>query len=165
MPDGSLDRSFGQGGRVIAPRWVHGRITALTIRRDGSILAGANGSTRRGTGSRALLLRYSPDGKLDLHFGAMATPDSRSDPASTPIAVVRTRHRIFLASRGKGPSIQAFRLNGQPLRLGRVRGVPQDRLFHIDAASQSREPRLILAYTPKHQPDQAVVRIERFLLR
>lgn len=165
MPDGSLDKSFGRDGRVIAPEWMHGRITALTIRRDGSILAGATGWTRVGTGPRALLLRYSPDGMLDRRFGAAAEPAGRSNPQATPITVMQTRGHIFMATRGKGPAMRAFRLDGRPLRLGRVPGVPQDRLFNVDAASQNRDPRMILAYTPAHEPYRGVVRVERFLLR
>jgi len=162
LPNGRLDRSFGRNGRVVAPPWIHGRITALTIRRDGSILAGASGWTRLGTGTRALLLGYSRDGRLDRHFGAAALPGSRSNPQATPIAVLRSRRHIFMATRGRGPSIRAFRLDGSPLRLGRVPGVPQDRLFHIDAAPQDRD--LILAYTPQHVPGEGVIEIKRFLL-
>lgn len=163
LPDGTLDRSFGQDGRVVSPPWIHGRITALTVRRDGSILAGANGWTPFATGSRALLLRFSSNGTLDHHFGAMAYPWSRSGSMATPIAVLHARRHIFMATRGKGPSIRAFSLDGRALHLGHVPGVPQDRLFHIDAAPQDR--RLILAYTPKHAPGEGVIKTQRFLLR
>jgi len=162
LPDGRLDRSFGHNGKVMAPPWLHGRITALTVRRDGSILAGVSGWTRSGTGTRALLLRYGPDGRLDRRFGAAAFPRSRSNPKATPLTVMRSRHHIFMATRGKGPAIRAFRLDGRQIRLGQVPGVPQDRWFHTDAAPQDKD--LILAYTPRHAPAEGVVEIKRFLL-
>jgi uncharacterized delta-60 repeat protein len=169
MPNGSLDESFGGDGKVIAPPWVRGRITALTVRRDGTILAGATGRIEPEIGLRALLLRYSPDGKLDRHFGAVAAPGSRSNPGVIPVTVMQTRHHIFMAIRSpalgsKEPAIRAFRLDGRPLRFGRVPGLPQG-LFSIDAAPQPREPRMILAYTPPHESYQGVVRVKRFLLR
>jgi uncharacterized delta-60 repeat protein len=160
LANGDLDRSFGRNGKVVAPLWLHGRITALTVRRDGSILAGASGWTHAGTGGRALLLRYGPKGTLDRHFGAAAFSGSRSNPKATPITVMRSRHYIFMATRGKGPSIRAFRLDGRPIRLGTVPGVPEDRWFHIDAAPQDRD--LILAYTPQHAPGEGLVEIKRF---
>jgi uncharacterized delta-60 repeat protein len=163
LPNGQLDRSFGRGGLVSSPRWLHGRITALTVRRDGSILAGADGSTSRGTGPRAMLLRYSAKGRLDRHFGAVAARRSLSGAAATPIAVVRSPRHIFLATRRQGPSIRAYRLDGQPLPLGKVPGVPSERLFHIAAAPQLQD--LILAWTPRHRPGQGVVDISRFTLR
>jgi uncharacterized delta-60 repeat protein len=163
LVDGSVDRGFGRSGRVIAPRSLHGRITALTVRRNGSILAGASGSTRRGAGSRALLLRYSGAGRLDRGFGAIAAPARRDGGQAIPIAVLRARRHIFMATRGRGPVIRAYRLSGQPLSLGHVPGVPVDRRFHVDAAPQLRD--LVLAWTPRHAPGEGVVDLRRFLLR
>jgi uncharacterized delta-60 repeat protein len=163
LPDGRPDQSFGRNGRVLAPRWLHGQITALTVRRDGSILVGARGWTRPGTGSRALLLRYGSTGRLDRDFGAIAAPRSRTGAGATPICVVRGRRHIFMATRGAGPSVRAYDLHGRPLRLGKVPGVPEDRFFHVAAAPQLGH--LILAWTPDHAPGQGVVNLARFELR
>jgi uncharacterized delta-60 repeat protein len=163
MADGTTDRGFGRGGRVLSPRLLHGRITALAARPDGSILAGVSGSTRRGLGFRAMLLRYSASGRLDWHFGAVADPGSRSGSRAIPIAVMEARRHVFLATRGRGPSIRAYRPNGRPQALGRVTGLPMDRLFPIAAAPQ--RGKLVVAWTPKHAPGQGVVKLARFLLR
>lgn len=60
LPDGGLDPTFGGHGKVVSPPLLRGSIGALTVRRDGSILAGANGFTHTRAENRALLLRYSP---------------------------------------------------------------------------------------------------------
>jgi uncharacterized delta-60 repeat protein len=163
LPDGTLDPQFGRGGRVRSPHRLRGQITALTIRRDDSILAGASGWTRARVGSRAMLLRYSPTGVLDRRFGGIAAPDSRSGYHAVPIAVMRTRRHIFLAISGHGTSIRAYRLNGTPLHLGQVPRVPRDLYFHIAAAPQDRK--LIMAWTPNHSPGQGVVHLARFVVR
>jgi uncharacterized delta-60 repeat protein len=73
-PDGSLDRSFGQGGVVVTPvrplttDIIHG----LAIQPDGKIVAA--GVTYADTVSlrphgNFMLARYTPDGSLDLGFG------------------------------------------------------------------------------------------------
>jgi len=56
--DGSLDATFGSGGKVITPD-VPG-LDEITIQPDGKILAASGGG----------LLRYGPDGSLDASFGS-----------------------------------------------------------------------------------------------
>lgn len=164
LPDGGLDPNFGQGGQVFSPPWLRGTIGALTVRRDGSVLAGANGLTRARVGNRALLLRYAPDGALDHHFGAIAAPGSRSDLVAVPILVMRARNHIFLVTRRHGPAIRAYSLNGKPLHLGAVAGVPRDIYLLLVAAPQDRK--LVLAWTPKDSlPRGGVVHLARFVVR
>lgn len=162
LPDGTPDPKFGRDGRVISPHRLRGEITALAVRRDGSVLAAGNGSTRR-HGNRALLLRYSPRGVLDRGFGAVATPASRRDPKAIPIAVMRTRRHIFLVVRKRGPAIRAYRLNGQPLNLGQVPGVPSDLTSRAGAAPQGGK--LVMALTPTFAPLAGEVNIARFIVR
>lgn len=59
LPDGSLDASFGTGGKVITD---FGGARAVVIQPDGRILVGG------GDGGFALA-RYLPDGRLDPSFG------------------------------------------------------------------------------------------------
>lgn len=163
LSDGGLDPNFGRDGRVVSPPRLRGSISALTVRRDGSILAGANGLTRARVGNRALLLRYAPDGTLDRHFGAIAAPGSRSDLVAVPIAVMRARRHVFLVTRRHGPAIRAYRLNGKPLHLGQVPGVPRD-IHLLAAAPQDRK--LVIAWTPKDSlPQGGVVHLARFAVR
>lgn len=162
LPDGTPDPKFGHDGRVLSPHRLRGKITALAVRRDGSILAAANGSTRP-HGNRAMLLRYGPDGTLDRGFGAVATPNSRSASKAIPIAVMRAKRHIFLALRNRGTAIRAYRLNGQPLNLGRVPGVPRDLTPHAAAAPQGRK--LVMAWTPRFAPLSGEVDVARFVVR
>lgn len=179
LSDGTFDPSFGRDGRVLSPRPLHGVITALTVRRDGSILAGASGLTNRRpgdraaagcgvvaagrAGNRALLLRYGPGGALDRRFGSIAAPRSRDGSAAIPIAVMRAQRHIFLVTSGRGPAIRAYRLNGKPLDLGRVPGVPRDLYFGVAAAPQDRK--LLIAWTPQPSSPQGEVDLARFIVR
>lgn len=164
LSDGRPDPNFGRDGKVVSPPRLRGSISALTVRRDGSILAGANGLTRTSVGNRALLLRYAPDGTLDRHFGAIAAPGSHSDLVAVPIAVMRARRHVFLVTRRHGPAIRAYRLNGKPLHLGQVPGVPRDIPLLLAAAPQDRK--LVIAWTPKDSLlHGGVVHLARFVLR
>jgi len=63
-PDGSLDRRFGDAGRVVTDLGRHDFPIALVLQPDGKlVLLGAT------TGARTTLVRYSPDGQLDASFG------------------------------------------------------------------------------------------------
>jgi uncharacterized delta-60 repeat protein len=67
-PDGSLDQSFGTGGRVLttfAPNSIDGG-GALAIQADGKILVG--GRTRSGPTADFGVVRYMPTGVLDSSF-------------------------------------------------------------------------------------------------
>jgi uncharacterized delta-60 repeat protein len=163
LPDGTPDRGFGHNGRVRAPKGLHGRITALAVGRDGTILAGATGWTRHGSGTRAMLLRFNREGRIDRHFGSVAVPNSRNGQEAIPITVMRTRRHILLATRGRGTTIRAYRPNGKPVSFGQVRGVPSDHFFHIAAASQGRK--LILTWASKHAPGEGGVDLARFVVR
>lgn len=167
LPDGRLDPDFGRGGRALSPPRVRAHITALTVRRDGSILAGAVGATttRSHTNNRALLLRYGPGGRLDRHFGSILAPESHSDFGVIPIAVMRARRHIFLVSSHQGAAIRIFRLNGRPLNLGAVPGVPQNSsLFGGVAVAATQDRKLVLAYTPRFSFPREVD-LARFIVR
>jgi uncharacterized delta-60 repeat protein len=61
--DGSLDRSFGSGGKVLTPFVGNAQAQAVTIQRDGSIVAAGGGA------GYFALARYSASGTLDPSFG------------------------------------------------------------------------------------------------
>jgi uncharacterized delta-60 repeat protein len=167
LPDGRLDPDFGRDGKALSPPRVRAHITALTVRRDGSILAGAVGATttRSHTNNRALLLGYGPGGRLDRHFGSILAPESHSDFGVIPIAVMRAQGHIFLVSSHQGAAIRVFRLNGRPLNLGTVPGVPQNSsLFGGTAVAAPQDRKLVLAYTPRFSFPREVD-LARFVVR
>jgi uncharacterized delta-60 repeat protein len=162
-PSGTLDPTFGDHGRVRSPHRLRGKITALAIRRDGTLLAAANGTTSYPGWNRAMLLRYSPTGALDRHFGGIAAPGDRSDPHATPVAVMRAQRHFFVVSWGSDPSIRAYRLNGQPLDLGQIRGIPQ--VLHRDVSAAPQDRKLVVAWTPfESLPQYGEVNLTRFLV-
>ncbi len=69
MPDGSLDSSFGENGKVTTDFRLFEYGNAVALQPDGKIVVGGK------TGPSALgifnflLLRYMPDGRLDASFG------------------------------------------------------------------------------------------------
>jgi uncharacterized delta-60 repeat protein len=66
--DGSLDTSFGNGGRVLTD-FTGGtdEVTALVLQPDGKLVAG--GSTSANATGDFALARYNPNGSLDTSFG------------------------------------------------------------------------------------------------
>jgi len=68
MPDGSIDPSFGDGGRVMTSFGNYDQAAyAVLIQPDGKIVAA--GYAYIFTGRRWTLARYNPDGSLDTSFG------------------------------------------------------------------------------------------------
>jgi len=64
-PNGSLDSSFGIGGKVSTDLGREDAITSIALHPDGKIVAAGEG----GFGDFALV-RFNPDGSLDVSFGA-----------------------------------------------------------------------------------------------
>jgi uncharacterized delta-60 repeat protein len=68
--DGSLDATFGAGGKVrIFVSASTGSATAIAIQHDGRIIIAAN-SYSPATGEDFALVRYTPTGRLDTTFGS-----------------------------------------------------------------------------------------------
>ncbi|BAY22680.1 hypothetical protein NIES2100_24430 [Calothrix sp. NIES-2100] len=67
--DGSLDTSFGNGGKVIAPVSLsnNDRANSLTIQSNGKIVVA--GYVKNETSIATVLLAYNPNGTLDSSFG------------------------------------------------------------------------------------------------
>lgn len=71
MP-GDLDPTFGEGGKVITDFGGHSVVTALSIQKNGKILAAGNS----GWGASFILARYHQDGSLDTSFGTNGSVSS-----------------------------------------------------------------------------------------
>ena len=65
--DGSLDTSFGAGGKVITDAGVTAEGMAIAVQSDGKIVVAANGGSS--PNRMTVVLRYTADGVLDTTFG------------------------------------------------------------------------------------------------
>jgi uncharacterized delta-60 repeat protein len=85
--DGTLDPTFGQGGKVSADYAPF----ALAIQADGKLVAGGSGEGTSGNGDGDFALtRYIPDGSPDPSFGSGATVSTDfgySDDAAQAVAI------------------------------------------------------------------------------
>jgi len=63
--DGSLDQSFGSGGKI---KSASGIATSAVLQADGKILVG--GTYNTGSSHGFMLARYNPNGTLDTTFGS-----------------------------------------------------------------------------------------------
>ena len=69
-PDGSLDNSFGNGGKVVTAVGISAsEIFAVAIQGDGKIMAGGYSTEDFDIASDFTLVRYNADGSLDNSFG------------------------------------------------------------------------------------------------
>ncbi len=66
-PEGSLDESFGEQGKVITVYAEPTEINAIAVQPDGKIVIGGNNILA--PSSKVLLVRYLSDGSLDRSFG------------------------------------------------------------------------------------------------
>lgn len=70
-PDGTLDQTFGAGGRVFMPVGQgEGDAHALALLPDGRILVAGSAFPPKGGESQFALVRFTSDGALDTSFGA-----------------------------------------------------------------------------------------------
>jgi uncharacterized delta-60 repeat protein len=67
-PDGSLDSTFGSGGKVTTD--VNGYALAVVIRPDGKIVVAGRSDSSSGTDVNFALARYNVNGSLDETFGS-----------------------------------------------------------------------------------------------
>ena len=81
--DGSLDRSFGTGGRVTTVFTGTDVATALLVQADGRLVAAGDSETA--TNRDFALARYNPDGTLDTRFGVggKVTTDFTATPTGS----------------------------------------------------------------------------------
>jgi uncharacterized delta-60 repeat protein len=72
--DGTLDTSFGVGGKVVTNFFNHDAALAIALQPDGKIIVGGGFQNARRRFDFALA-RYNSDGSLDTSFGAGGLPD------------------------------------------------------------------------------------------
>jgi uncharacterized delta-60 repeat protein len=114
--DGSLDPTFGDGGKVIVPFGRYGTAAAVALAPGGKIVAvgtttGLNGTP--GGGQNFAVVRLNPDGTLDTTFDGDGRQtidfDGRSDSATD--VVVLGDGRIVVLGRAEGPGSRGARDN------------------------------------------------------
>lgn len=114
-PDGSLDDSFGTGGKVVTSLGTStDRILAIAVQEDGRIVvAGDSDRGSSATGVDFALARYQPDGTLDGSFGnagtvttAIRAQSSRDSAYALVLQKIGTEQRI-VAVGGEGDFVAA----------------------------------------------------------
>ena len=99
---GSLDTSFGRGGKVMTPALSHGA-AALAIQQDGKLVTAGSG------GGGFALVRYNANGSLDTSFGRggiVTTPGS-----GAAAALVIQKDGKLVASGGERGAFALARYN------------------------------------------------------
>lgn len=100
-PDGTLDNSFGTGGKVVTQFDSGGDfLNAIAIQSDGKIVGvGSFGSFM--TPARFALVRYNPDGTLDTSFGTNGKVTTAvGDSSSAFAAAIQPDGKIVVAGEG-----------------------------------------------------------------
>ena len=98
-PDGSLDSTFGSGGRVTTDFAGNADMAfALAIQADGKLVVAGRAFTST-TKSDFALARYNPDGSLDSTFGSggRVTTDFASSSAEVFALVIRADGKLVVA--------------------------------------------------------------------
>lgn len=105
-PDGSLDDSFGQDGKLLS---IRGYATSLVLQQDGKIIAGGSSNDENqiinNTASDFALARYNTDGSLDPEFngsGFQITPVSSAYNIIQSLAF--SSNRLYATGHGKFPN-------------------------------------------------------------
>lgn len=100
-PDGNLDTAFGIGGKRITPIGTGDNMDyarAMVMQTDQKIILA--GDTVNGTSRDFALVRYLPDGSLDINFGVegkRTTPIGSSGKAYTTAIAIQNEGKILVA--------------------------------------------------------------------
>ncbi len=162
LANGRPDPSFGKDGVALAPARLRGRVTALSLRPQGGVLAAGPGIAWKHEGNGVFFLRYGKSGRLDRSFGPAGLA-TRLRRYATPTAVALVGDRVVLAATGPEPALQLYTQRGRPLQsLEGAPGVPSHLFAGIHAAQQGNK--LLFTWTPEHHPGKGELRLERFLV-
>ncbi len=108
MPEGSLDATFGSGGKVTVDPGVFGYAFGLAVQADGKIVA--VGQNNAG----ALVVRLNADGSLDSGFGSageVTTQFGGSAGASASGVAIQTNGKLVVAGTAGGNDFGVARFN------------------------------------------------------
>ena len=109
--DGLVDISFGSGGAVITDVGNNGsRIQGVAIQSDGKIVA--VGSRYNGFAHAFAVVRYNPDGSLDMTFGdagKVTTPIGPSNSSAQAVAIQSDKKIVVVGSSGTGADFTVAR--------------------------------------------------------
>ena len=96
--NGTLDATFGSGGKVHTDFGNYDLITAMAIQPDGKIVAGGD-TTNKDTNTDFALARYNKDGSLDSSFGSggKVVTDFFRQPDSVAALALQPDGKIVLA--------------------------------------------------------------------
>ncbi len=98
-PNGSLDGSFGTGGRVLTDFGADDEARAVTIQSDGKIVVAGLASVS-GAYDFAVA-RYTPNGMLDRNFGAILNQHDRSGQKTTNMGATDIAHAVAIDSNNR----------------------------------------------------------------
>ncbi len=92
-PDGTLDPTFGSGGKVITPVGTYDASVAVAVQPDGKIIQSGR-ATQNAVSFYFALVRYNTNGTLDTAFGT-------GGKVKTPVDSVSFPHAMTLQPDGK----------------------------------------------------------------
>jgi uncharacterized delta-60 repeat protein len=101
QPDGTLDPTFGQGGRVVAgPPYASGR--SVAVQGDGRIVVGGFAWISTWAGDEIAIARYLPNGQLDSDFGhgGVLTTDATPSGEFASSVVLQPDDKLVAAGTG-----------------------------------------------------------------
>jgi uncharacterized delta-60 repeat protein len=113
-PDGSLDSTFGSGGKVTTDFFGSGdQVNALALQPDGKIVAAGRANNQPIASDDFALARYNTDGSLDSSFGSggKVTTDFGESSDTAKAIVLQSDGRIVVAGlvfRNGAPSTYNF---------------------------------------------------------
>src|SRR5262249_23308044 len=90
-PSGSLDQTFGNGGKLVydpSPSGSYNELWDLALQPDGRILAGGNVTINNDT--QFAVARFNPNGSLDTYFGSngLATTNPTTNTSDRAYSVL-----------------------------------------------------------------------------
>ena len=100
-PDGTLDATFGNGGKVITVANVRESAAGLLILPDGKIMISGSIDLPSSSDTSFVLLRYNSDGSVDSTFGngGMVTTNVGSDDDQAYAIALQSDGKIVAAGR------------------------------------------------------------------
>ena len=103
--NGTLDTSFGRGGKVTTPLGSGSGANALAIQKDGKLVAA--GSSRNGHVGVFALVRYNANGTLDTSFGrggTVTTPIGSGRGGANALAIQKDGRLVAAGYGDNGPN-------------------------------------------------------------